>query len=733
MNFTWVASLSFLLVLVVVSVTVIDNNNGDNLRYCNSSFDWEMGFFRSELFHALEDKGSAPKWWKGDVTPERAWTLLGAQEYLKSTPSLGNLFPLKRVFAKVEANVPVNVVVMGGSVTAGNECSIGSTWKQCAWSAQLQRILRAKGAESVNIHNAAVGGVDISVGIVQIYDRIWEKEIVGLKSEPDVFVLAFSSNDRGLIHSQFGGSMLQSFYEEIIRAIHDRHPLAAIIITSEATRDVGSSTSLNSFRISVEGYIQTVAQHYGIPMWSYKDAIWTRHVSFCMSTPDASCHNSPYHHPTSKHFASGVHAMYAYVMAFNVYQAYRHICLLDNLSITQRNTPNWRNASMCPMCDKAHLPPRKFERPDKSTWCIEPKQVIQATDPSPLNFKATNAKNWDYFADRADKFGWIATAANAHIEFPITLGKVCDALTIGYVASYTEEWGMAKFTLRVETEERSGSSEPFVHKTVNLELVPTIDARGADIGNVTITKIQFLQLRSLPDKDYHLTGANPNMRFNCGNAPAYLVVDLFRGTKFKITSISTCESVSDMSSGTSPSSSRLTVRETANNDSSVTSRPQSIVTDQSQQAPVTRRHPQQQQQQQLQEQVQEQVQQQGQQQPPLPRRRQEQRSQQQRPQQLVQNEGQQQQQQQQQRQQEQQQQHFHGAHQQPQPTPQSQKHQQQQPPQQQAQQPPKLRHVQPRNQQQVEQRQQHDLPQRQEQPPQRVLPVSKPQLTTLQK
>lgn len=533
------------------------------INHCYDQYlNWNSQYFDMDIPHKayLEDNLMKPKWWRGNLNPVDAWKILTPADYLRSTISHGDLQRWRALFDMVEAQEEVRIVVLGGSVTKGTECGFNNVDLECAWPHRLELILRSFGIRNVKIRNLSVGGADTSLARLQVINKIWEKPLIDgakTKLEPHVVVLAFSSNDYLLLHGHLKNdvAMYESMQEEVIREILSLKSKPMVVMVSEFSHfGFPPSGLFSEYSFRQQGYATNIASHYDLPFWSYKDAVWHKHVKYCEPrydfwgnfTEDYDCSKSPFHSPRNIHMNSAAHQMMAYIGMYQVFDAYRTICSIDEANNTDSGLVNRMNISDT----LGVLPPPMFPRPKSSRIpaCSSYSYVFNAVAPGnsslvpvDVNMKTTG-RGWVYYADRKDKYGWVAQQENAYLEWPITLGRSCDTIDITYVSSNTPDMGLLQVDLQlpIAVIDRSSAATfgKYMNQTTTIALGPMIDSY-APKSHYTLTEVATVVSYTLSDRQHLFE--NPDVAVDCSeNTPALLKLTLKRGNRFKITSIGVC-------------------------------------------------------------------------------------------------------------------------------------------------------------------------------------------------
>ena len=165
----------------------------------------------------------------------------------RSRLSDGDLVRLQHVLAKARRGEPVTVGVIGGSITVGQAASapdrsypsLVTRW----WMDQFPQC-------KITLVNAGVAGTGSNYGCIRVNRDLISKH-------PDFVVVEFGVNDRDdLAHVET--------YEGVIRQLLMDPDQPAIVLLFMMHHD---GTSAQTFQ-------SQVGRQYGLPMISYRDAIW---------------------------------------------------------------------------------------------------------------------------------------------------------------------------------------------------------------------------------------------------------------------------------------------------------------------------------------------------------------------------------------------------------------------------------------------------------------------------
>ena len=165
----------------------------------------------------------------------------------RSIISQGNMTRIANAMKKAQSGEPVTVGVIGGSITQGSSAS--STDKTYA---QLMRAWWEKNFpdSTLTFINAGKGATDSLMGAHRVQNDL-------LRYNPDFVVVEFSVNDPDEM-------VYQESYEGLVRQI----------LADENTPGVLSLMMMNQSGENRADLHQPIAEHYDLPIISYKEAVW---------------------------------------------------------------------------------------------------------------------------------------------------------------------------------------------------------------------------------------------------------------------------------------------------------------------------------------------------------------------------------------------------------------------------------------------------------------------------
>jgi lysophospholipase L1-like esterase len=165
----------------------------------------------------------------------------------RSRVSDGDLSRLQRVFAKARRGEPVTIGFIGGSITRGQAASVPERgyanllagW----WGEQFPQ-------SKITLVNAGVSGTNSNYGCLRV-----DRDL--LSKHPDFVVVEFGVNDRDdLAHVET--------YEGVVRQLMADPDQPVVVLLFMMHHDGTNAQQLQS----------EVGRQYGLPMISFRDALW---------------------------------------------------------------------------------------------------------------------------------------------------------------------------------------------------------------------------------------------------------------------------------------------------------------------------------------------------------------------------------------------------------------------------------------------------------------------------
>ena len=205
------------------------------------------GFNQEETIKAIWAEGT-PEQPIGKSTPSLAGPEDGeASLFSRSLVSTGHLARLESTLAKARRGEPITIGVIGGSITAGAAASqpenrygdrVAAWWR------------RAFPRATVRFVNAGIGATGSDYGALRA-----KREL--LSHHPDFVVVEYAVNDP---NTQFAAETLEGLVRQVLRETNQ----PAVLLLFMMNQDGGNAQEWHS----------KVGRHYGLPMVSFRDALW---------------------------------------------------------------------------------------------------------------------------------------------------------------------------------------------------------------------------------------------------------------------------------------------------------------------------------------------------------------------------------------------------------------------------------------------------------------------------
>ena len=363
------------------------------------------------------------------VVSERCRSLGITPEMIsKSRTNIGNVQRWHRLISSIRDSVreenrlsdkPINVTVLGGSVTAGHECRGGENIHMpnltCAWPHQFETMMASSENNAViTVSNLARGGTP-SRAVIPLVSQL---------TDADVIVIHFTANDDNVqMFYQDQPEQVATAFESLVRTALQLPQQPQVVIFEGLGRRLD--------RPFAEEMHHSVASVYDIPVISARGAFWFHSK---MRTE-------------IEHISKPAHVNHIWHE--------RYACLMYG---------NWKRESSS-FNDKDGN-----DDGDASTWAdvgssIEPvfggttyscKTAYEASAFSGTLQSAARILNndegiedngWSYYADVPGKYGYITTSETpgSTIEFTVRPepGRQ-NILVVHYLQSYTNDWGNVK-------------------------------------------------------------------------------------------------------------------------------------------------------------------------------------------------------------------------------------------------------------------------------------------------
>lgn len=347
----------------------------------------------------------------------------------------GNFCPFRvKVLDKLIKGETVNIVIVGGSVTYGAELRDRMTQR---WSHPFEQMLNSKWFNgSINVNNIAMGACNVDSWIAR----------AGRIPAADLLIVDLSTNDQG-----FDVQALPHFYRTFIQLLDDLpfHPAILFNLAyrsgqNHADEIAGHCPAANQSISCCGGaglfckrwwdmseYVASVLKEYKIPYVSYKELTWPDY----WSPPDnLNLFWNGLSHPDYK-----AHALMAKLIALGFYtniraSSHKHVeCAAGE--VQKYVQAHQRDESIKPLC------------PHPLTAMAG---TDQADSVSSFALSGQPGKDWAFFSDSKQKYGYIlqsakcssceGSAGDRTLSLSVTLGDD-PVIQLFYLKSFSEEMG----------------------------------------------------------------------------------------------------------------------------------------------------------------------------------------------------------------------------------------------------------------------------------------------------
>ncbi len=164
----------------------------------------------------------------------------------RSLVDAGDPARLHRVMARARRGEPITFAVLGGSITGGgNARSLEYRWANLVWEWWKKTFPQAK----ITYVNAGVGATGSPYGVLRLDRDLLQHHT------PDVLVIEFAVNDSP-------GTMeeMEGIVRRVMKLSNQPAVLQLFTMTNQGTNTQEEKTK--------------IGRHYGLPMASYRDALW---------------------------------------------------------------------------------------------------------------------------------------------------------------------------------------------------------------------------------------------------------------------------------------------------------------------------------------------------------------------------------------------------------------------------------------------------------------------------
>lgn len=183
-----------------------------------------------------------------ELAPRAKYPDISKEIVDRSLVNAGDPARLHRVMARARRGEPITFAVLGGSITeGGNASSPEYRWANLVYEWWKKAFPQAK----IAFVNAGIGATGSNYGVFRL-----DRDL--LRHKPDVLVIEFAVNDGD------GGEGTMEAMEGIVRRVMKQSNQPAVLQLFTMTNQ-GTNTQEEKTKIG---------RHYGLPMASYRDALW---------------------------------------------------------------------------------------------------------------------------------------------------------------------------------------------------------------------------------------------------------------------------------------------------------------------------------------------------------------------------------------------------------------------------------------------------------------------------
>lgn len=377
----------------------------------------------------------------------------------------------------------IQIVVVGGSVTAGRGCGSNGSGdgKICAWPRRLELLINNfVGRDVVKIHNLAIGGTS-TAGIGENIIRYWLYPEELKENGPDIIVNAYSTND-----SYPGNHKDQIF--ELLPNIHEH--IENFIRISFLSKPcsypplvVNFDDYLGPFQESVLGELSYNTAVTRLSKWY--DTLFLSYADVVRDFSYGNRSDTTFSNPRDVHFGRWAHQSIAWTIAYGFLEVFSNFCtdtsqnnfenmeqsfftlpppltkglLLRNISAEINAQPNFLEKKKCNTSNVD-------QNPCPVAWIAAPNlftskginQFMQRFAKENINWATENNYSNGGFQN---KFGLVPTNSTK-ATFTLRLGnfeKYIKTITIVRLISYGKKWKDSKIFVTVSATSSTSSRE----------------------------------------------------------------------------------------------------------------------------------------------------------------------------------------------------------------------------------------------------------------------------------
>jgi hypothetical protein len=581
--------MSLTLILFVVHdyhCSLVNSGRHEEIRDMNTTIAYtDSASHDTDVCSLVRDAPSASLWWTNHLDeilnasshpqdPEgvyQDWTrkILTSlspemlQQGVRARPSVHSMErlvqKLQNRIMNPDASTPLQIVVVGGSVTRGQGCNQprfpGSQRcdpMKCAWPSRLEHLINTlAGTKLVQVYNLAVSATTLRFATPLVKYWLYPPELLA-NGGPDVIMSSYSTNEQSqqdTTKSVEFANRARTRVEAFIRAAFASDCQSPLVMFVDDYLDNFQDIILGEMQF---GKIVTeLAEWYGNVMSvSYADVV-RRHVYADTSETTFTLPEWP--KKVEVHFGMGGHVAIAWSVLYAMMDAFMGYCDNRFFAEEMKNRPGVFSESVLHLVNT--VPPPEL-RPDLTLqdvshdWQDNAARMLEAksdcdsnsmVSSSPCSFaflaglQGWNAeelhsflqpfvvhnKGWESVMEygqgkTVEKPGLIATEANASITLQLTnIHKAVRMINIQRIKSYGEKWreSKAQFTVLVENQKKTPCTAQF-------------DVDGYHNAQKSISYPFEYDLKD----DWAEKGSNIT-----------ITIDLVSGTTFKILGMMLCE------------------------------------------------------------------------------------------------------------------------------------------------------------------------------------------------
>ncbi|CAM9485932.1 unnamed protein product [Ectocarpus sp. 12 AP-2014] len=197
---------------------------------------------------------------------------LTAEMFARSVPYETPDHSFHRAFRRAREREVLKVVVLGGSVTFGHECSspAGLIEKACAWPHRVEQWFQQQVTGfDVEVKNEAVP----ASGIFQFL-HLGMDEVLPADLEVDLIIVDFGVNDAVVEQVNFKLEYVKMAHDTLIRYVLDEMSHSPALLYTESFISPIRATQHPWQGGNMAEVHASVTQKYGIPMASFRHAVW---------------------------------------------------------------------------------------------------------------------------------------------------------------------------------------------------------------------------------------------------------------------------------------------------------------------------------------------------------------------------------------------------------------------------------------------------------------------------